>query len=442
MKSSHASFWKGVVVVTDPAWGDNGKGKVIDVASEYANVVVRYNGGPNAGHTVRNSYGEFGLHLVPSGIFHPKVINIISTKVVVNPFSLVEEIENLQKKGVKISGKNLLVSEGAHLIMPWHRKRDTLAEKTRGGSAIGTTGQGIGPAYEDRASRKGLRVGDLLRRNFEELFDRELVWQERLTRVMDGNEAKNSKEQYYDRDHILKDFKKVRALLSPMIKNTLEVIWKNFDAGKNILGEAGQGALLDLDLGGYPFVTSSNPGVAGFSISTGISAKHVNKVIGVLKAYTTRVGGGPMPTELHDEIGEHFVKEGREFGVTTGRRRRCGWIDIPAMKYGARVAGVDRIAMTKLDILDKLKEVKICVGYTVNGKKYKDITTFDPEFISRAKPILEKMKGWQEDTSKIRDIKKLPKNAKKYIERVEALLGLPINIVSVGPDREETMYRK
>lgn len=440
-KAESARFWSGTNAVVDNGWGDSGKGKIVDVGAQSADLVIRYNGGPNAGHTIKNERGEFKLHLMPSGIFNPDALCVITGGVVVNPFILSDEIEELRKSGIAISSSNLLISKGAHLIMPWHRTRDSLEEVARGGEKIGTTGQGIGPVYADRASRNGLRVGDLLDPHFEELFYRELVWQEKLTRLMSGQELGESANQFYDGDAILEQIRAAREFLSPLITNVMPVIFDHEKNGKNILGEGAQGALLDLDLGTYPYVTSSNPGLSGFVKSTGIDPRGINRVIGVTKAYTTRVGDGPMPTELLDETGEHIRQKGNEFGAVTGRPRRCGWLDIPAMKFGARVVSANSIALTKLDIFDGMSEVKICVGYEHNGRQYDTLPDPDPRFLQEVKPIYETVLGWDEETTGCESFSELPANAKAYVLEVQEQLGLPIEIVSVGPDRQATIYR-
>lgn len=412
--------------MTDPTWGDNGKGKIVDLMAQRADMVVRVNGGPNAGHTVRNSIGEFVLHLVPSGIFNPEAICILSDTVVVNPFLLIKEINTIRQAGVKVDYKNLLISRNAHLVMPWHRKRDGLREIARGGGKIGTTGQGIGPAYSDRADRIGLRVGDLLEPDF----------QEKLTALMSGNQE----NVYYDRDKILQELNNAKEIIAPMISEVLPVIWECHNSGKNVLGEAGQGVLLDLDRGGYPYVTSSHPGIAGFNLATGIPPKEVARVIAVTKAYTTRVGEGPLPTELDNEVGEEIRSRGNEYGGTTGRPRRCGWLDIPALRYGARVRGVDSLALTKIDIFDGFPEVKICVGYHVWGRFYDTLPIADNEFLNDAIPIFKTLPGWNQNTSSCRTFSDLPQRARDFVKEVETYVNLPIELVSVGPDREASIY--
>ena len=439
MVTTNMSFWKGITLVTDTAWGDSGKGKIVDEAASHSDMVIKTNGGANAGHTVVNHLGEFKLHLVPSGIFHKNVFCVISTEIVADPFALVSEIEELRKKGIHISKNNLLISDTMHLVMPWHKMRDTLKEKARGKVKIGTTGRGIGPTYADRADRVGLRMKDLFSNDFKDIFLAEAKWQEELTRLMDKGQKENTK--YYDTKILLNDFIHVKKILKPFAGNALLKIWKYQNEKKTIIGEAGQGALLDISLGGYPYVTSSHPGASGFSLATGIQGREMKRVVGVTKAYTTRVGSGPMPTELKGKIGIHLQTKGQEVGATTGRTRRCGWLDCVAVKYGARTTGVTDVALTKLDILDELKEIKICVGYKIKGKIVKNLTSFDTDEVKIAKPVYETFPGWQEDITKIKSFSDLPKNAKIYISAIEKLLDLPVSIVSVGPSREQTIYR-
>ncbi len=433
MTKKLSKFWRGINLVVDTTWGDGGKGKFVDLGGQFSDIVIRYAGGDNAGHTVKNDLGEFKLHLIPSGIFNPETLCILGTGVVINPFNLVKEITELQKSGIKISPKNLLISDSAHLIMPWHAVRDGLGEKARGGAMIGTTGKGIGPTYSDRSAREGLRTGDLLDKDFEKKLRREFDWQNKLVKLMGGKAL--------DYDEICTQVMDAREILSPMITNTLEVIWKAKEKGLNILGEGAQGALLDIDLGGYPYVTSSHPGLPGFSIATGIHQQDIRNVYGVTKAYSTRVGGGPMPTELFDEVSTHLQAVGKEIGTTTGRTRRCGWFDAMAVRYGATISGSTSLAITKLDVLDGLQEVKICKCYKVGDKKYKQLYSVDNDFMSKAEPIYETLKGWNSSTSSVKTFEDLPKNAQKYIQKIEEIVSLPVTFVSVGPDREETLAR-
>ena len=359
---------KGTNIVIDTAWGDSGKGKFVDVFSHSADLVVRFNGGANAGHTVVNDYGEFKFHLIPTGIFNPNALSILAGSVALSPLTLVSEIEELRKKSVKISEKNLLISEYAHIIMPWHIARDTLRETARGASKVGTTGRGIGPLYADRTERIGVRMGDMLRENFEEIILRELAWQKQLISIMNVNNDDIYGEML-DKDKILADFRAAKEVLAPMIGNPLPIIWKAQKEGANILGEGAQGMLLDIDLGTYPYVTSSHPGITGFSIATGLQQNDIQRVIGVTKAYQTRVGSGPMPTELTGKVGDKLRELGNEYGATTGRPRRCGWLDLPALRYSLQIGGINSIALTKIDILDGMDEIKICTHYEHNSRR-------------------------------------------------------------------------
>lgn len=430
------SQWEGTNLVTDPSWGDNGKGRVVDELAQRAHLVVRTNGGPNAGHTVHNEQGEFKLHLVPCGIFNPEAICILSDTVVVDPFLLAAEITGLRQKGIEITSTNLLISQNANLIMPWHINRDNLRELAHGGKKIGTTGRGIGPTYADRTERVGLKVKDLLGNDFEKKFDKELLFQERLTRVMAGNERK-----YYDRDAIFEDLLRAREIIAPLISYVLPVITDYHDSHKNVLGEAGQGGIIDLDRGESPFVTSSHPGLNGFSSATNIPLQEVRRVLAVLKAYTTRVGEGPLPTELNDKVGEEIRNKGHEYGATTGRPRRCGWLDIPATRYGIRTVSANSLALTKLDIFDGFPEIKICIAYKIGNKYYATAPIDNGELMRIAEPIYESLPGWETSTTGCEDYYSLPLNAREFIQRAEELLGKPIELVSVGPNRGETIYR-
>jgi len=427
--------WNGIYVVTDPTWGDNGKGKIVDLLADRAEMSIRYNGGPNAGHTVRNEHGEFKFHLMPSAIFNSQALCVLADAVVIDPKTLAEEIIAIREAGVSITAKNLMISRAAHMIMPWHRDRDNLRETVRGEGKIGTTGRGIGPTYADRTERVGLQMKDLIAKDFEMRLEREMAWQEKLVALMRNDTFT------YDRAAVMDELMAAHEVLAPLIADVMPAIADYYSSGKRILGEAGQGALLDADRGTYPFVTSSHPGVVGFSLTTGIPAKNIDKVIGVTKAYTTRVGEGPLPTELLDEDGERIRSVGHEFGTTTGRPRRCGWLDVPALQYGAQVAGVDELALTKIDIYDDFDEIKICVAYDIDGKKYENIPSVDIDFLKNAKPVYEMVKGWKSKTSDIREYKEMPKEAQEYISKIEKHVKKHISIVSVGPAREETMYR-
>lgn len=464
-KRNPASYWKGVTVVTDTPWGDNGKGKFVDLASQHADCVIRFNGGNNAGHTIE--YGKIRLisHVLPSGFLSKrKPLNIITGGVVIDPFSLLNEIKEFRKQGVQVNSSNLLLHHDAHLIMPWHILRDKMREIVRGGKNIGTTGRGIGPSYADQAARVGLRVRDLYKPDFKELFKREFQYQERKIRIMMGEILVGdivSRKDYpkiqleelkkllndgivdstLNTKEIIEQLSDVASQLKPMVKNVLPVMRDFFRSGKNILGEAGQGGLLDLLQGNYPFVTSSHPGASGFTIATNIQGNQINNVLGVTKAYTTRVGGGPMPTELLDESGEYLRTVGHEYGATTGRPRRCGWFDGLAVKYGAEVTGSRRLAVTKLDVLDDLDEIQICVGYKKGSVLFNEIQEGDASFFEGVKPVYITMKGWKESTKECKEYNELPKNAREYINKLEKITEIRIDWVGVGAQRDSTIYR-
>jgi len=431
---------QGTNIVIDTGWGDSGKGKIVDVLSGTADLVVRFNGGPNAGHTVVNEYGQFKFHLIPTGIFNPKTISILAATVAIDPLTLTQEIQNLRGRGIEISPTNLIISRYAHLIMPWHIARDTLREVARGNEKVGTTGRGIGPLFADRTERVGLRVGDLLDPNFDQLLLHELDWNQRLVQLMD-TEDPSTYNNLLSKQKILADIHAAQLVLAPMIANPLPVIWDAQDKGKKILGEGAQGMLLDLDLGTYPYVTSSHPGLTGFSMATGLHQVDIQRVIGVTKAYQTRVGEGPMPTELIGELGETLRRIGHEYGATTGRPRRCGWLDLPALRYSVRIGGVNTIALTKLDVLDQISPINICTHYEVDGQRYQVLPTADAGFMSAVKPVFKTMPGWNTQTKGIKKFSALPPNAQSYVKEIEKSINVPIEIISNGPAREEIIYR-
>ncbi len=463
MSKRTPAYWKGTNVVLDVGWGDNGKGKFVDIGSQYADLVVRWAGGPNAGHTINNEFGEFKFHLMPSGIFNS--LCVLGDTVIIDPDILIGEIDELNLRGFPINESNLLISADASLIFDWHKRRDVLSEAARGGKMIGTTGRGIGPTYADRTDRTGLKIHHLYEPDFEKRLMREFVWQTRMTKLMEGKThiGNLSREDFegisphafnqmvrksigngpYDFEKMYDRLTIARERLEPMVKNVFPIIQKVHRDGGNLLGEGAQGALLDLDLGTTPYVTSSHPTMAGFSIATGINANEVRNVYGVTRAYGARVGEGPFPTELEDETGEYIRKVGKEYGTTTGRPRRCGWFDAIITKYSVRVSGATKVALTKLDVLDELDEIKICIGYKVDGQRYDADTlpTIKPRFLYRAKPIYETMPGWEQKTSEVRSFGDLPLKAQKYALRIEDLLSTPIKFVSVGPEREATIVR-
>lgn len=430
----------GTNIVIDTAWGDSGKGKFVDLFSGDADLVIRFNGGANAGHTVVNDYGEFKFHLIPTGIFNPDALSILASPVAISPLTLLEEIAELREKGVAISEKNLLISEYAHMIMPWHIARDRLREAARGNAKVGTTGRGIGPLYADRTERVGVRIGDMLKDDFEGIVLRELAWQKQLIALM-AKEDFSTYEEMLAEEKILADFRAAKKILAAMIGNPHPTIWRAQKEGKRILGEGAQGILLDIDAGTYPFVTSSHPGLTGFSIATGLQQKDIQRVIGVTKAYQTRVGSGPMPTELANETGDKLRELGHEYGATTGRPRRCGWLDLPALRYSLQVGGVNTIALTKIDVLDGMDEIKVCTAYEYRGERYDTLPTADAAFMAEAKPIYKSLPTWNAPTFGADDFGAFPAEARDYVKFIEASVGVPVEIVSNGPAREEVVYR-
>jgi adenylosuccinate synthase len=419
-----------LIAVVGAQWGDEGKGKVVDLLAEKADLVVRFSGGPNAGHTVANPYGEFRLHLVPSGIFYSHTRCLIGNGVVVSPVVLLEELQHLQEKGVDTS--RLSISTRAHLIMPYHTLLDKLEEEARGSKALGTTRSGVGPAYMDKVARLGIRAGDLLDK--EGLLQRlRFVLEQKnilLTKVYGApplslEEVYHQYCQYGDR-------------LAPFICETELIIKQALEREEIILLEGAQGTLLDIDFGTYPYVTSSSPVAAGAFVGLGLSPKRIDYILGVCKAYTTRVGGGPMPTELEDKTGESIRQIAHEYGATTGRPRRCGWFDAVAARFSTCINGFSGVALTRLDVLDTFASIKVCTGYKVNG----DIIDQFPSssaVLQRCRPIYEELPGWQSPTTHLRHFEDLPPLARSYIKRLEELIACPVSLVSVGPRREQTI---
>ena len=419
-------------IVVGAQWGDEGKGKITDMLAKTADLVVRYGGGNNAGHTVIVGDEKFELHLIPSGILYEDKKSILGNGVVIDPEAMVEEMEGLEERGISLA--NLYISETAHAIMPYHRMLDGLEEKRKGDSKIGTTGKGIGPCYTDKTARRGIRIADLLdegrfRAKLEKALDYHNVLLEKVY------ETKTFKA-----DEIIKQYQPYIKKLRPYVTNTSLLLNEAHKKNKKIFFEGAQGTLLDIDYGTYPFVTSSNPTAGGVCTGTGMGPTTIDDVIGVTKAYLTRVGSGPFPTELDNEWGEYLRDKGHEFGVTTGRPRRCGWLDIPILKHAVRVNGLTEIALSKIDVLSGLDEIKVCTAYQ-HGEEV--VEEFPPYLESEIpyEPIYEKWPGWDEDISEIKDYEQLPENAKKYIARIEELIGVPAKIISVGPGRSQAIFR-
>ncbi len=418
-------------VVVGAQWGDEGKGKIIDILSKDVDFVVRYQGGNNAGHTVVKSCGEFVLHLIPSGIFHPKVSCVIGNGVVVDPEALLSEIKGLTDKGFKVKGR-LFVSDRAHLILPYHRVYDKLREARKSCTKIGTTGRGIGPSYGDKVMRTGIRVTDL--------YDKPLFKKKLEQAVAEKNQIfKLFEFEEFNFNQVYKDYLRYADLMKPYVCDTSVFLNDAVKKKKKILFEGAQGTHLDVDHGTYPFVTSSYVTAGGASVGTGVPPNAIDKVIGVVKAYTTRVGEGPFPTEFGPQLMEEIRKKGKEFGATTGRPRRCGWFDAVLVKYSCMINGINEIAVTKLDVLDDLKEIKVCVGYKHGGKMYRHF----PASLTvqlEAEPVYETYKGWLSDTSTAKKFSDLPANARTYLKRLSGYLNAPIKILSVGSHEKQTLY--
>ena len=422
-----------VVTIVGGQWGDEGKGKIIDLLAEKAKIVARFSGGDNAGHTVVNPHGEFRLHLIPSGIFYPEVTCIIGNGVVINPAVLLQEIKDLSNHGVDTN--RLFVSDRAHLIMPYHTLLDALEEERRSKGALGTTRRGIGPAFADKVARSGIRVGDLL--------DKE-IFRNRLSAALD---LKNIilTEVYQasplSLEEIYNQYCHYGEQIASFIQETSSMIREAVAKGEPVLLEGAQGALLDPDFGTYPYVTSSSPLAAAGCVGVGLGPKEIDRVVGVFKAYNTRVGAGPMPTELKDETGNLIREKAHEYGATTGRPRRCGWFDAVAGRFSVQINGITDIALTHLDIYDGFSQIKICTAYKFNDEV---ITSFPSnlDILEKCQPIYEEVEGWEESISGIRNLDKLPTEARNYISHLEELLSCPINLVSVGPDRQQIISVK
>ncbi|MHC1739112.1 MAG: adenylosuccinate synthase [Ignavibacteriaceae bacterium] len=421
-----------VTILVGSQWGDEGKGKIVDLLSENYHIVARYQGGANAGHTVEFDDKKYILHLIPSGILRDNVLCAIGNGVVIDPVAFMSEIELLKNSNINVDGR-LFVSQNAHLIMPYHKLLDTLSEST--GQKIGTTGRGIGPCYIDKVSRKGIRIVDLLDRNvFEKKLRANIEEKNNVLKKIYGHSELNVEE-------IVEEYLEFDRKIDPYIKDIPLFLSQAIKDGKSILLEGAQGALLDVDHGTYPFVTSSNPTVGGACTGTGLPPNKITDIMGIVKAYTTRVGEGPFPTELLDADGEKLRKIGAEFGATTGRPRRCGWFDAFLLKYSNLINGYDSVAITKLDVLDEFEKISICVGYEINGQKIKSFPT-DVERLSKIKPIYEQLDGWNCSTKDASSYDSLPSRTKEYLSFISKEIGTRISIISVGPKRHQTFYVK
>ena len=419
------------VVVVGSQWGDEGKGKIVDWLSSEADVVIRFQGGHNAGHTLVIDGITYKLRLLPSGIVRKNKISIIGNGVVVDPWALLEEIQEIKSKGIEITEKNLILSEAANLILPFHREMDEIREDTAGKAKIGTTRRGIGPAYEDKVGRRSIRVMDLVS---EENLNH------RLETVLIHHNAirKGLGKELFEKDKLKNELMKI----APEILKYSQPVWKKIDEfkkeGKKILFEGAQGILLDVDHGTYPFVTSSNTVASSAATGTGCGPNSINYVLGITKAYTTRVGEGPFPTELTDRIGEELGQRGKEFGTVTSRKRRCGWFDGVLVRQTIKISGIDGIALTKLDVLDELDEIKICIAYELNGKKIDYLPAAVDDQL-KVKPIYKTFKGWKTSTKGIKKINDLPENAKNYIKELEKFIETKISSISTSPERNDTI---
>lgn len=419
-------------VVLGAQWGDEGKGKMTDYLAEKAEVIVRFQGGNNAGHTVEVEDKQYKLHLIPSGILYGNKLNVIGNGVVIDPKALFEEIDYLEGLGVKVTPENLIISDRAHIIMPYHKILDKLKEKSRGKNDIGTTGKGIGPAYTDKVERCGIRVCDLLHTEVfkEKLYENIKAKNDIIVKVYE--------EEALDFNSICDEYLIYAERIRPFVKDISVRVYDEIKSGKNILFEGAQGTLLDIDYGTYPYVTSSNTIAGGVPSGAGIGPSMIDKAVGIAKAYTTRVGKGPFPTELNDKIGEWIREKGHEYGVTTGRSRRCGWLDLVILKSSARISGLTSFVVTKIDTLAGLSKIKVCTGYKL-GDKVIDYFPASLEDLAKCEPVYEEFDGWDESVGDARNYEELPENAKKYLKKIEDFTGVKVSIVSVGPRRDQTI---
>lgn len=422
-----------VKVVLGAQWGDEGKGKFIDIFASDADVVVRSQGGNNAGHTVIVGDDVYKLHLIPSGILYPQTANIIGPGVVLDPKVILSEMDELAEKGTKFD--NLFIDQRTHVIMPWHIEQDGLEEAARGAGDIGTTKKGIGPCYMDKAERVGLRMHDFVsKEKFIAAVRKIGAMKNKLFTTYYGGKA-------LDLEAIISEYEKYAERLAPFVCDTTVMVYDAIKAGKNVLFEGAQGTLLDIDMGTYPYVTSSHPVAGGVCVGAGIGPTLIDEVVGIFKGYTTRVGKGPFPTELDDEVGEYIRKAGAEYGVTTGRARRTGWFDTVMARYAVRVNGLTSIIINKIDPLRGLPKIKLCTAYEMDGKIVKDFPA-DLDDLARCKPVYEEFDGFTEDISGITEYKDFPESIKKYIDAIEKLCGCRVSVVGVGPDREQIVAKK
>ncbi|MFB3045392.1 MAG: adenylosuccinate synthase [Acidiferrobacterales bacterium] len=419
------------VVIIGTQWGDEGKGKIVDLLTERAQAVARFQGGHNAGHTLVIDGNKTVLHLVPSGILREDVLCVIGNGVVLSPTALFEEVDQLQRNGFAVA-ERLRVSESCPLLLRHHIALDIAREKARGKAAIGTTGRGIGPAYEDKVARRGLRLADLLD---------ERVFTEKLAQVLDYHNFALThyfQSEPVDLQQTLDENLELVGRIRPMTANVSDLLHTYIDQNKSILFEGAQGTLLDIDHGTYPFVTSSNTCAAAAALGVGVAPSHLHYVLGITKAYTTRVGAGPFPTELHDNIGERLGERGNEFGATTGRPRRCGWFDAVGVSHACRINGVSGLCITKLDVLDGLESVRLCVAYEIDGERRK-VTSYGADELAQATPVYEELPGWTQSTVGVRRLDGLPLNARHYLERLEETTGVSVHIISTGAERADTI---
>lgn len=419
-------------LVIGSQWGDEGKGKIVDLLGKEADFVVRFHGGNNAGHTVIFNNKKYPFHLIPSAIFNKKAVGIIANGVIVDPKVLIDEIELVEKEGVNLKNK-LIISERCHLIMPYHKALDEAYENARGKNKLGTTKRGIGPTFADKVSYNGIRIYDLINwHSFVEKFNFQVKIKNKILKLF-GVAPINIKKS-------IEEYKKIRERLLPYVKDTIEILHQAIVKKKNILFEGAHGVMLDVDFSPYPFSTGSNVITGAVNSGSGIPANKINNVWAVVKAYLSRVGSGPLPTELFGKLADEIRKKGFEYGTTTGRPRRIGWLDLEAVKYAINLSGANKIALTKIDILSGLKEIKVCVGYEYQGKRI-SMSSCGYLELAKLKPIYKTFPGWKEDISKVRNFDKLPKNCQQYVEFIENFLGTKVKIISVGPEKEATIFK-